>query len=108
MIALVDLTRDGNAELVAQFRRRFFCYRNVPSAYEYRRDRWYERIQPGGDATLDAAQVSFGSRDVLRARKQERHVDWHAGKYRFLNRGEAFRGPRNLDVQIGASRASVE
>ena len=42
------------------------------------------------------------------AREQQGYVDGHASEDRLLNGWKALAGPRNLDEEIGPSRAGVE
>ncbi len=100
-IGLVGASGDGDAEAIALLRRELGVRRDVPAAHEQRRHRLDLRIEPGGDAPLDAAQVGLGGGAVVLAREQQRDVDRHAGEDRFLDRRNARRRARNLDVEIG-------
>ena len=93
-IRLVGALGDGDAEAVALLGRHLVLDRDVPAADEERRDRLDLRIEPGGDAPLDAAQVRLGDGEVLLAREQQRDVDRHAGEDRFLDRLDAGRRAR--------------
>ena len=54
-------------------------------------------LKPGVDTPFDAAQESLGRFRVVRMRKQQRHIDRHAGENRFFNGRQTFFGPRNFD-----------
>ena len=60
------------------------------------------------DATLDAAQIRFRRREILLARKQQRHVDRHAGEDRLLDRGQAFLRSRDLDEKVAPPGPRME
>lgn len=65
-----------------------------------------ERIQPGIDSTLDAAQVSVRRRDVLLAREEKRYVDRQTRKNCLLDRRRTFLRARDLNDKLGrAARA---
>ncbi len=51
------------------------------------------RVQPGRDAAFDAAQIRIRGGKVMLARKQQCHVDRHAGKCRLFDRRQAFGVP---------------
>ena len=87
-VGFVDASGNGNAQLVAQMRRAPSSHGNVPAADEHRRHRADIGRQTGGDAALDAAQVRFGSGEVLLAREQQRHID-RTRRRRWLLRSRA-------------------
>ena len=103
-IRLIDATGDGDAEPVVQRLRNLARHGDVPTADEHRGHGADLGIEPGGDAPFDAAQIRLGCRDVLLARKQQRHVDRHARKDRLLDGRQTFLGAGNLDEQVGPSR----
>ncbi len=66
-VLLEGLPGYGDAELVVQRFGHFIRHCYIPAADEQRGDGTDIRVQPGSDAALDAAQVSLGRLDILRA-----------------------------------------
>ena len=99
-VGAVGLRRHRNAQAVVQRARQPLVGGHVPAADEERGDRTHLRVQPCGHAPLDAAQIRLGCRLVLRCRKQQRDVDWHAGKNRCFYGHHALGRAGNLDVQV--------
>src|ERR671918_434371 len=81
---------------------------HVPAGHEYRRDRIHVRVRPGGDPSLDAAQVGVGRRQIMLTREQQRHVYRDAGEDRLLDRRQARPSARDLDEHVLAARSRVQ
>ena len=93
--------RSAMPEPVAQLRRHLVGDGPVPAADEERGHRAHARIELGGDAPLDAAHVGLRDGQILLAREQQGDVDRYAGENGLLDRGNARRRARDLDVQVG-------
>jgi hypothetical protein len=85
-VGLIGALGDRDAEPPTQRVGYLVHDRRVPPADEHGGDGTDIGVEPPRDAPLDAAKKSLGGRDVVLARKQQRHVYGYAGKDRLFDR----------------------
>src|ERR1043166_8759660 len=99
-ISFISATRDRDTEPVVQPCWNLAGNGRIQAADEHGSDGANVWIEACVDAPLDAPQIRFSRRKVLFARKQERHIDRHAGKNRFLDGRQSFGCSWNLDEEV--------